>query len=86
MREYEESIQRVKFSRGVVVGEENASRVYLGDVWSTNNCPLIFCAYGRTRCCSNKVVPSAWSERENMKCWEKYCDERNRERERNRNI
>ena len=81
-REYEESIQRVKFSRGVVVGEENASRMYLGDVWSTNNCPLIFCASGKSRWNNNKVVlPSAWSERENVKCYEKYCDERNRERQ-----
>ena len=61
-----ERLQRVKFSHGVVVvGEENASRVYLGDVWSTNSCPLIFCASGRW--CSNKVVvPSAWVSRESV--------------------
>ena len=63
-----EGLQRVKFSRGVVVvGEENASRVYLGDVWSTNNCPLIFCAPGGARWCSNKVVlPSAGVSRESV--------------------
>ena len=82
-REYEESIQRVKFSCGAVVGEENASRVYLGDVWSTNNCPLIFCASGKARmCCNNVVLPSVWNE--NMKCCEKYCDESDYERERER--
>ena len=76
-REYEESTQRVKFSRDVFVGEENASREYLGDVWSTNNCPLIFCVSGKVRCCSNRVVPSVWSEI--MKC----CGiESNYERER----
>ena len=64
-----EGLQRVKFSRGVVVvGEENPSRVYLGDVWSTNNCPLIFCASGGARWCSNKVVlPSAWDGRKRVK-------------------
>ena len=57
--------QRVKFSRDVVGGEENASRLYLGDVWSTNSCPLIFCASDRW--CSNKVVvPSAWVSRKSV--------------------
>ena len=50
----------------------------LGDVWSTNNCPLIFCASGRARWCSNKAVPSAWIKRESVR-W-RY-DERYLERE-----
>lgn len=71
-------LQRVNFSRGVIGGEERSSREYLGDVWSTNSCPLIFCASGRW--CSNKVVlPSAWINRENVK-WQD--DERYFERER----
>ena len=72
------SVQRAKFFRGVV-GEENASREYLGDIWSTNNCPLIFCVSGKARCCNNVVLPSVWNE--NVRCCDKYCDERNRERE-----
>ena len=38
-----EGLQGVNFSHDVVVGgEEKASRVYLGDIWSANSCPLIF--------------------------------------------
>ena len=45
----------------------------------TNNCPLIFCASGRARWCSNKAVPSVWISRENVK-W--HDDEKYFERER----
>ena len=46
-REWKESLQvgglqGVKFSCGVVGGEEKSSRVYLVDKKSTNNCPLSF--------------------------------------------
>ena len=61
-------------------GEERSSRVYLGDVWSTNNCPLSFNVIpGRTRKCFNVAVPSAWIKRESVR----WCnDERYFERER----
>ena len=58
-------MQRVKFSRGVVGGEERSSRVYLVDERSTNNCPLNFGGVpGRTRRCFCDLVPPACIERE----------------------
>ena len=85
----EESVQRVEFSHDVVVGEENASLVLLEDKGSS----LVFvedkrsfkcqrnyiCVSGKARCCNNVVLASVWNE--NVKCWEKYCDERTKERE-----
>ena len=59
-------MQGVNFSRDVVVGgEEKASRVYLGDIWSANSCPLVFCASDRW--CSNyELESSAYIERESV--------------------
>ena len=77
-----EGLQGVNFSRGVVGGEEKASRVYLGDILSANSGPLIFCASDRW--CSNKVVvPPAYIERESGTCcYDEGYFERERERER----
>ena len=57
-----ESGWRANFSRGVG-GEEMASRVYLEDIWSTNNSLGCYNIPGRARWYCNKVVlTSAWSE------------------------
>ena len=67
---YEESVQvaewwqRVKFSRGVVGGEERSSRMYWVEKCSTNNCFLNFCIVPvEIRRGFNVAVPSEWSER-----------------------
>ena len=68
----------------MVVGEENASLVLLEDKGSSlvfvkdKRSLNYFCAPGKARCCNNVVLPSVWNE--NVKCWEKYCDERIKER------
>ena len=66
IRDRVEGLQGVNFSRDVVVGgEEKASRVYLGDMWSANGCPLNFCASDRW--CNNKVeVSPAYIKRESV--------------------
>ena len=71
-REHEESVQvegwqRVKFSLGVVGGEERSSRMYWVDKCATNKCLLNFCVVpGGIRRCFNIAVPSAWSERDKV--------------------
>ena len=86
-RECEDSLsvegeKRANFS--CEMGEENASLVLLEDKGSSLvfvkdkrslNC---FCVSGKARYCNNVVLPSVWNE--NVNCCEKYCNESNYEK------